>query len=108
MKISESYFTENSKKYIFETLKTKKSNTIVISPGIEPKLETKNRISYHSKKLIYLSNFIEGKGYFKLINAVQNLEITVDCYGEILSDNYYRTFRQKQIPLISKEKFPHK
>lgn len=100
---------ENSKKYIFENLKAKKSNTIVISPGIEPNWKQKTEYPTIPKKLIYLSNFIEGKGHFKLINAVQNLEITVDCYGEILSDNYYRDFLDKKTNTINfKGKVPHK
>jgi glycosyltransferase involved in cell wall biosynthesis len=86
---------ENSEKHIFKTLKTR-SKSIIISPGIDSNWIVKKEYSAIPKKLIYLSNFIEGKGHFKLIEAIQNLEISVDCFGEILSEKYFKLFLEKK------------
>ncbi|MBC8883493.1 glycosyltransferase family 4 protein [Flavobacterium piscinae] len=47
------------------------------------------------KKVIYLANFIEGKGHFRLLDALSIAKpnsLEIDCYGEILSDDYFQKF----------------
>jgi glycosyltransferase involved in cell wall biosynthesis len=85
---------ENSKKHIEETLQTK-FNGLIISPGVNNYWKQKKIFSPLPKKIIYLSNFIENKGHFRLIEVlsfIKTKEIEIDCYGEILSKNYHDKF----------------
>jgi glycosyltransferase involved in cell wall biosynthesis len=89
---------ENSKKHIEKTLKTS-SNTIIISPGIETNWIEKKNFQRVPKKIIYLSNFIEGKGHFRLLDVLSKMKntfITIDCFGEVLSEDYYQEFLNKK------------
>lgn len=85
---------ENSKKHIEETLQSE-FNGLIISPGIDKNWIQKTTFESLPKKMIYLSNFIEGKGHFRLLEVLSFLkakEIIIDCYGEILSENYFNSF----------------
>lgn len=101
---------ENSKKHILTTLQTT-FNGLIISPGIDTNWIQKNSFKPLPKKMIYLSNFIEGKGHFRLLEALSLLKVNdviVDCYGEILSENYFNSFLSKKPSFVNfKGKIAH-
>ena len=101
---------ENSKNHIQEKLKTTAEN-FIFSPGIDAKWKQKTAFPILPTKFIYLSNFIEGKGHFRLIEVVsliQNTTIEIDCFGEILSEHYFNDFlKNKPININYKEKIAH-
>lgn len=85
---------ENSKKHLFETLKISDTG-LIISPGVDLNWRHKTSFPDLPKKVIYLANFIEGKGHFRLLDALANAKpntLAIDCYGEILSDAYFEKF----------------
>ena len=85
---------ENSKKHLLETLKTSFTG-IIIPPGVDMNWKQKKSFPDLPKKVIYLANFIEGKGHFRLLETfakVQPNRLEIDCYGEILSESYFEKF----------------
>ncbi|WP_316635710.1 glycosyltransferase family 4 protein [uncultured Flavobacterium sp.] len=64
----------------------------LIEPGIDSGWKTKDSFNEKPQKIIYLGNFIEGKGHTKLLEIVKklrHLDFKVDCFGEILSKPYF-------------------
>lgn len=84
--------------YVSEILKCDSNTIKLITPGIPKEWRVKTNHPKLPKKLIYLSNFIEGKGHMNMLKIITNLNsdtISVDCYGEILSKSYYNDFTQQ-------------
>ncbi|RXR34074.1 glycosyltransferase family 1 protein [Flavobacterium piscinae] len=85
---------ENSKKHLLDTLKIPDTG-ILIPPGVNWHWKHKKTFPDLPKKVIYLANFIEGKGHFRLLDALSIAKpnsLEIDCYGEILSDDYFQKF----------------
>lgn len=85
---------ENSKKHLLDTLKILDTG-IIISPGINLHWKQKKSFPSLPKKVIYLANFIEGKGHFRLLDAIakaKQSDLEIDCFGEILSEDYFQNF----------------
>jgi len=85
----------NSMDHIVNTLKSDSPNHFLLLPGIDANWKKKTTFPELPKKIIYVSNFIEGKGYFKLLEIAKNLNhinFQIDCYGEILSEKYHAEF----------------
>lgn len=85
---------ENSKKHLLNTLEISDAG-IIIQPGVDLNWRHKTSFPDLPKKVIYLANFIEGKGHFRLLDAVANAKsntLSIDCYGEILSVDYFQKF----------------
>ncbi|MDR7209367.1 glycosyltransferase [Flavobacterium piscis] len=64
----------------------------LIEPGINSGWKTKDCFNEKPQKIVYLANFIEGKGHVKLVELVKKLgylDFRVDCFGEILSKSYF-------------------
>ncbi len=84
--------------HIENTLKSKTDKCFLIKPGIDSNWKKKEKFPEVPQKIIYLSNFIEGKGYFRMLevaNNLKHLDFEIDCYGEILSDEYFSKFIKK-------------
>lgn len=84
--------------HIQNTLKANTHNCFLIQPGIDNNWKKKVTFPELPQKIMYLSNFIEGKGYFRMLDVAKNLkhfDFEIDCYGEILSDDYYSKFFKK-------------
>ncbi|MFB9076188.1 glycosyltransferase [Flavobacterium procerum] len=81
-----------SSDYINDFIKPETKKYYLIEPGIDSGWKTKDHFKKKPQKIVYLANFIEGKGHVKLLKVAEklrNLDFKIDCFGEILSENYY-------------------
>jgi glycosyltransferase involved in cell wall biosynthesis len=88
---------KSSLDYLTETLGQSTKNTMLLPPGIPNNWLSKKTYPKLPEKMLYLSNFIEGKGHNTLLEVVaklKNEKITIDCYGEILSETYWDNFNR--------------
>ena len=78
--------------YIDNVIQPVAAKKYLVEPGIDNGGNTKIRFEQHPRKIVYLANFIEGKGHIKLLELLERLKhlnFKVDCYGEILSEPYF-------------------
>lgn len=88
---------QSSFDYITLGLGQSTKNTLLLQPGIPDYWIQKKVYPKLPRKILYLSNFIEGKGHDTLLTVMAKLNIesvAVDCYGEILSDSYFAEFNR--------------
>lgn len=78
--------------YIDSVIQPVAAKKYLVEPGIDSDWNTKVYFEEHPRKIVYLANFIEGKGHIKLLEVLKRLKhlnFKVDCYGEILSEPYF-------------------
>lgn len=78
--------------YINNVIKPAAKTCYLIEPGIDRGWKKKNCFNEKPQKIVYLANYIEGKGHIKLLELVKKLrylDFKVDCFGEILSKPYF-------------------
>lgn len=78
--------------YIDSVIQPVAAKKYLVEPGIDSGWNTKVHFEEHPRKIVYLANFIEGKGHIKLLEVLKRLKhlnFKVDCYGEILSEPYF-------------------
>jgi glycosyltransferase involved in cell wall biosynthesis len=78
--------------YIDDVIQPVAAKKYLVEPGIDNGWNTKVHFEQHPIKIVYLANFIEGKGHIKLLEVLKRLKhlnFKVDCYGEILSEPYF-------------------
>lgn len=78
--------------YINNVIQPAGKKCYLAEPGIDDGWKTKAYFEGQPRKIVYLANFIEGKGHTKLLKVVEklkHLDFNVDCYGEILSKPYF-------------------
>lgn len=78
--------------YINNIIQPAAKTCCLIEPGIDSGWKTKDSFKEKPQKIVYLANFIEGKGHTKLLELVKKLrylDFKVDCFGEILSKPYF-------------------
>jgi glycosyltransferase involved in cell wall biosynthesis len=78
--------------YIDDVIQPVTTKRYLVEPGINNQWNTKKHFEERPKKIIYLANFIEGKGHIKLLQVLKklkHLDFKVDCYGEKLSEPYF-------------------
>ncbi|KIQ25421.1 hypothetical protein RT99_00415 [Flavobacterium sp. MEB061] len=78
--------------YIDDVILPVAAKKYLVEPGIDSGWNTKVYFEQHPIKIVYLANFIEGKGHIKLLEVLKRLKhlnFKVDCYGEILSEPYF-------------------
>jgi glycosyltransferase involved in cell wall biosynthesis len=83
---------ETSRHHIENSLKPSQKNYHLVEPGIALNWKIKSSFPALPKKIIYLSNYIAGKGHFKLLELLKrlkHLQFEIHCYGEILADDYF-------------------
>lgn len=88
---------QSSFDYITLGLGQSTKNTLLLQPGIPDYWIQKKVYPKLPRKILYLSNFIEGKGHDTLLAVMAKLNIesvAVDCYGEILSETYFKVFNR--------------
>ncbi len=76
--------------------KIQAQNVMVINPGINQDLKIKSTYKKHPQKIIYIANFIPLKNQLFLIDVMadlKDLNLQIDCYGEILDTNYFNQFQ---------------
>jgi glycosyltransferase involved in cell wall biosynthesis len=78
--------------YIDDVIQSVTTKRYLIEPGINSQWNTKKHFEERPEKIVYLANFIEGKGHIKLLQVLKklkHLDFKVDCYGEKLSEPYF-------------------
>lgn len=78
--------------YIDGVIQPVAAKKYLVEPSIDSGWNTKVYFEQHPIKIVYLANFIEGKGHIKLLEVLKRLKhlnFKVDCYGEILSEPYF-------------------
>lgn len=78
--------------YIDSVIQPVRAKKYLVEPGINSGWNTKVHFEQHPRKIVYLANFIEGKGHIKLLEVLKRLKhlnFKVDCYGEKLSEPYF-------------------
>lgn len=81
-----------SLEYIDNVIQPVAAKKYLVEPGIDNGWDTKVHFERQPRKIVYLANFIEGKGHIKLLELLERLKhlnFKVDCYGEILSEPYF-------------------
>lgn len=79
--------------YIDNVIQPVTTKKYLVEPGIDNGWNVKAHFEKYPRKIIYLANFIEGKGHIKLLQVLRklkHLDFKVDCYGEILSEPYFQ------------------
>lgn len=87
-----------SLEHLTDNLNCPINQSIFIPPGIPRNWIPKTNYPKRPEKLIYLSNFIEGKGHLNMVEIIAKIggdSIAVDCYGEILSESYFKHFNHQ-------------
>lgn len=87
-----------SLEHLTNNLNCQTNQAIFIPPGVPRNWTPKTNYPKLPKKIIYLSNFIEGKGHLTMVEIMAKIvgdSISVDCYGEILSENYFSNFNHQ-------------
>lgn len=101
--------------YIDSVIQPVAAKKYLVEPGIDSDWNTKVHFEEHPRKIVYLANFIEGKGHIKLLEVLKRLKhlnFKVDCYGEILSEPYFlellnMTGRYNLHNIAFKDPIPH-
>ncbi|MBP6556839.1 MAG: glycosyltransferase [Flavobacterium sp.] len=87
-----------SLEHLTDNLNCPTNRAIFIPPGVPRNWTPKINYPKLPKKIIYLSNFIEGKGHLTMVEIMAKTgddSISVDCYGEILSESYFNNFNNR-------------